>query len=333
MSHIRRAFPISIGLATAAACVLLACGDDDSAVTPTPDGSTPDSSKPDTGGPIDSGGGTDTGVDTGPADTGVDTGADAGPTMSTTVGYGGQIFVGADAVLASFYEDDSILHWSNAPGCVAFVRSPNKKVSAAGTLTVAGQVVGSDGGTDTNIVVDPDPDNGYFYFGPVYPAVDTITASVQLEGLPPPFAALAADNYRPPREAAVPITAPAAPDASTPPGITASSPYTITWTAPTGGFVNDQQISVSLAVLGAAAVGSKNTQLFCTFPLNAGTGTIPANVLTEVKARGGAGALDAQMHIYAGTAKEVKTGNGSYFVEVARADSTSLQFDFPVKLQ
>ena len=107
MSHIRRAFPISIGLATAAACVLLACGDDDAAVTPTPDGSTPDSSKPDTGGPIDSGGGTDTGVDTGPADTGVDTGADAGPTMSTTVGYGdvvpytpfGRMFALFDALL------------------------------------------------------------------------------------------------------------------------------------------------------------------------------------------------------------------------------------------
>jgi hypothetical protein len=57
MRHIRRAFPITIGLATAAACVLLACGDDDTAVTPTPDGSTPDATKPDTGGPVDSGGG------------------------------------------------------------------------------------------------------------------------------------------------------------------------------------------------------------------------------------------------------------------------------------
>lgn len=329
MRHIRRAFPITIGLATAAACVLLACGDDDTAVTPTPDGSTPDANKPDTTAPIDSGGGTDTGTGT---DTGVDTGVDAGPTMTSTLGTTSELLVSNDIFVGQFYEDDTILHWSNAPGCVAFVRGPAKVPSQAGTVTVGGAVVGKDGGPDMQTDIDPDQTGSYFSPGTFYPTVDTFTVDVQIEAAVG-FSPMPLTTFRPSREAPIALTAPAAPDAGTFAPINSTAPYTITWTAPSGGFVNEQVIVVSMLLTGSSANTSKNSRLYCTFPLSGGTGTIPANVLTELKTRGGGVALDGFMHIYSGSAKEVKVPTGSYFIEVARADSTSIQMDNAVKLQ
>lgn len=334
MRHIRRAFPITIGLATAAACVLLACGDDDSAVTPTPDGSTPDASKTDTGTPVDSGGGTDTGTGN---DTGTDTGVDAGPTMTSALGSTGEIFIGNDIVVGQFYEDDTILHWSNAPSCVAFVRGPGKPASQAGTLKIAGDVVGKDGGTDMEIEVTADPSAGNAYFFPatVYPPVDTYTASVQITAAQG-FAPMPVESFRPSRENPIAMTAPAAPDAGVFAAIPSTAPYTITWTAPTGGFVAEQVISVSIVTTGSSALTAKNSRLYCAFPLSAGTGTIPANVFAELRTRGGASAgiaLDALMHIHSGAAKEVKVPTGSYFIEVVRGDSTSILNDNAVKIQ
>jgi hypothetical protein len=331
MRHIRRAFPITIGLATAAACVLLACGDDDTAVTPTPDGSVPDSSKPDTSSPpIDSGGGTDTGTGT---DTGVDTGVDAGPTVTNTPGSTGEISVQPDIVVADFYEDDTIVHWSNAPNCVAFARGTNKKSGPAGTLKVGGEVVGKDGGADMEIEVSYDPDMGYFFPATVFPPVDTYSVNVQTTQAVG-FAPMPVEAFRPSREAPITLTAPAALDGGAFPTIPSTAPYTITWTAPTGGFVNDQVIIVSMVITGSSALTAKNLRLYCTFPLKDGTGTIPANVLSEIKTRGGGGAsLDGLMHIYSGGAKEVKLSTGSYFVEVARTDSTSIGGDNGVVIQ
>lgn len=336
MRHIRRAFPITIGLATAAACALLACADDDTAVTPTPDASTPiDASNPDSGTPRDSGAGdTATG-----SDTGTDTGIDAGPTLTSTLGSTGTIYVGNDVIVALFYEDDTILHWSNAPGCVAFVRGVSKPNSQAGTLKVGGAVVGADGGPASEIEVNADPGMGNaYFFGPfevVYPTVDTHTVSVQLTAAQG-FSPMPVEAFRPSRETPITITAPAEPDGGAFAPITSSAPYTITWTAPSGGFVNEQQIVVAVAVTGSSALTAKNSNLYCAFPLGAGTATIPANVWSELKTRGGAGAgatLDAQMHIYSGSGKEVKVPTGSYFVEVARSDSTTIPFDNSVKIQ
>lgn len=333
MRHLRRAFPITIGLATAAACALLACGDDDTAVTPTPDGSTlAEAGKTDTGTPADSGGGNDTGTG---IDTGTDTGVDAGPNMTATLGSTGDIFVGNDIVTASFFEDDTILHWSNAPSCVAFVRGGSKPPSQAGTIKVAGDVVGKDGGPDSEVEVAYDPSMGYFAFVTAYPPVDTYTASVQITAAQG-FAPMPAEVFRPSRETPIVITSPSAPDADVLAPIPSTAPYTIAWTAPTGGFVNEQVISVSIFASGSSALTAKNTHLYCTFPLSAGTGTIPANVLTELRTRAGASAgtaVDAKMHIHSGGAKEVKVPTGSYFVEVVRVDSTTIANDNNVKIQ
>ena len=90
---------------------------------------------------------------------------------------------------------------------------------------------------------------------------------------------------------------------------------------------------VSLTLTASSALTAKNSHLYCTFPLSAGTGTIPANISAELKTRGGGATLDGQMHIYSGGAKEVSVATGSYFVEVVREDSTSIPKDNPVQIQ
>jgi hypothetical protein len=327
--HLRRVLPITFGFALATACVLVACSDDGSGGT-----SAPDASRPDAGGTVDSATPTDgpfeTSVD---IDSGADTGVDAGPTLTSATGNSAEIFVASDAVTAVFYEDDTILHWSNAPDCVVFVRGRSKPASAAGRLTVGGQIVGSDGGTDQVLNVDADPsdDNFYSFFGDVYPPVDTLTVNIEL-ATSAGFAPMPVQTMRLPRATPVTVSAPAKPDAGASIGIPSTAPLTITWTAPTGGFTAEQKISFVLKVAPTASTTAKITSLYCAFPLSAGTATIPTNVLADMKIRAG-GPTPALLHVWAGSAKEVKTASSSYYVEVARTDSTTLQFDVPAKLQ
>lgn len=330
MNHLRRVFPITFGLALVTAGVLVACGDDDDNVTPAKDGSPPETGSMmmvDSSMPIDAP------SDTSEVDSGTDTGVDAAPVLMSATANSGEIFVANDIVTASFYEEDTILHWSNAPDCVVFSRGQTKPTSAAGTLTVGGQIVGSDGGTDQVITVDPDTMNGntYFYPGDIFPKVDTYTVNVELS-TSLGFSAMPVQTLRPPRNAPVTVTAPAAPaDAGAPIVIPSTAPLKLTWTVPAG-VTAEQKITFVLRVLGTAAVTAKLANLYCAFPQSAGTATIPANVLADMQTRAG-GPSDAQLHVFAGGAKEVKTASGSYYVEVTRTDSTTLQFDVPAKLQ
>lgn len=328
MRHFRRALPITIGLAAMTASVLLACGDDDTAVTPAPDSGALDANRSDTSTPTDSGG-SDGGVDSG-SDTGVDTGVDAGPTLTSAVGATGQIYIANDVVIGEFFEDDVILRWSNAPNCVVYVRGLTKPQSNAGTLTVGGQIVGTDGGTDAVINVEFDPSMGYFYPATVFAPVDTHTLTVEVAGAGG-LAALPVQTMRPPREAPVNVTAPAVPDAGASLNIPSTAPLAFTWTPPVGGFVNEQKMAVRLQTQLTSAANSKLTKLYCAFPLSAGTATIPANVLAELKTRAG-GTADAVLHAFAGSAKEVTTATGSYFIEVVRADTTPIA-EINAKLQ
>lgn len=107
---------------------------------------------------------------------------DAGPIVSESLGTTGLVNVFPDAIQAEFRVDDTILRVSNAPECVAHISALGKTFANAGQLTVGGTIVGADGGPSEPIVFGPDPDNGYFLPGPVFPSDPLLTVQVALAG-------------------------------------------------------------------------------------------------------------------------------------------------------
>jgi hypothetical protein len=67
-----------------------------------------------------------------------------------------------------------------------------------------------------------------------------------------------------------------------------------------------QSVSVRFFALGPVRWG----QLYCSWPLRAGHGKVPAVLLTELRSRlGGTGPLDADIDVYSGEFEEMRPRN------------------------
>jgi hypothetical protein len=317
-----------MGVACSAAYVLVACEDTDTGPATSPDSGTETSSPIDAGGAVDANDAGNTGdaggtVDAAAADAA--DAADAGPTLSTTIGPTGSIRIYMDAIFATFSEDDTIVRASDAPECVVHVRSISKPYSPAGTLTIGGPIVGSDGGTDQTILIEPDTVtpaslNQYVFFGPVFPPNEALL--VQLEGAGTTvFPAMPVQSLNPPAFAPVVITKPVVPDAGAAIVVPSTAPFEIVWTVPAGATAT-KRVIFGFREISPATGGTKSASIFCSYPLTAGKGSIPPSVLADVKTRVGANA-SGRLHIYAGGYKEFVASGASYAIEVVREDSTS----------
>jgi hypothetical protein len=66
-------------------------------------------------------------------------------------------------------------------------------------------------------------------------------------------------------------------------------------------------------------------QLYCSWPLSAGQGEVPARLLKEFRGQlGGTGGLDAALDMYSGEFRELATASSSYVVFVTTDDATTL---------
>ncbi|MBX3262294.1 MAG: hypothetical protein KF782_21610 [Labilithrix sp.] len=230
-------------------------------------------------------------------------------------------------IIARFLEDDTIVRASNAPDCVVHVRSATKSFSPAGSLTVGGAIVGVDGGPEQAIVVDPDETQQYLYApdpppesGGVFPPTETLIVQIEGSGALA-FPLMPAQSLPSPAAGALTIAKPAVdPDSADPVGIPTSEPFELVWTPPATPHADHRVI---LALEDATGEESPRiASLHCSFPIAAGKGTVPANLLTELKSRiGGSGTPSALMQVVAGGYKEFTGGGASYVIEVSRDDT------------
>lgn len=326
---------VRLGVATVSlTAAMLACGDDDDHYPAPGDAGRTDTSID----AVDASASPD--APTGDADAGVpdaSTEAEAGPTTTVTLGAAGRIRVFPDAVFAQFLEDQTILHTSNAPECVAHVWSKTKLFTMAGALTIGGEIVGSPGGPQANIVIQPGPLNEtgypYAYFAApnnivVVPPDDSLTLNIQTAGTIT-VGAIPVQTFRAPPATQTTITKPTAPDGG-PLAVPSTLPFEVTWIAPDAGA--EQRLFVGFSgLLGL----QKQAHIFCGYPLSAGKATIPSNFLAEVRSRLGATGSGV-LHIWVGGQKEVVVGSDSFVIEVTRQKSTNLTAsgaELPVQLQ
>lgn len=319
MTHVSYLRCIAVVAPLALVAAVSACSDDDLIL---PTGELPDAGVPAAdAGTADARAPEDAGVP--PSDAAPDAAPE--PTISRVTGSTGYVRVFNDAVFAEFYEDDTIVRASNAPECVVHVRSQSKPASPAGTLTIAGPVVGAEGGPDAPITIEPDPDGGNQYMAfadPVFPAGDAL--QVWVEGTATEsFPVMPAQVLRPPPADVVAVTAPAA-DADGALLIDSAAPLAIAWTPPAAPQADARMVFEMTGIDDLDT--SKIASLFCSFPLAAGSATIPANLLAEVRAQvGGTGSATGFVKAFAGGAKEFTGGGVSYFLEVGRPDLVGLE--------
>ncbi|MBX3210004.1 MAG: hypothetical protein KF764_33550 [Labilithrix sp.] len=317
-------------LATAAG-VLVACSDSD---TSTPgDGTSLDA------GSDTSPQGTDAGAPDAADGAAPDAGQDGGPTISAALGSTGYVQIRDTYIVGAFREDDTILRASNAPECVAHIRSATKPISPAGTLTIGGAIVGADGGPEQAIVVDPlDPTDPLYLYQPdpppevggVFPPTETLV--VQIEGSGSlTFPLMPAQSLPSPAAGAIAFTKPAVDlDNPAPVVLPTSQAFEVTWTPPANPHA-DHRIILALQEV-AAEEAPRLGSLHCSFPIASGKGTIPANLLAELRSRvGGQGTAEGLFHVLAGGYKEFTGGGASYVIEVSR-DDTGLTV-LPAELQ
>lgn len=334
MSETRRRYlALALGMACTTATLLLACDDSDSNGNVTPDGGAQTPPPPGT-----TTGTTPTPTPTpppGPVDAGPD--GDGGEESLATVEIGstGYVQVRESYILAHFYEDTTIVHWDNAPDCVMHVRGPTKPPSPAGLLTIGGEVVGTTGGLPAEVELMADlatfGEHMYGYPDVVWDPAEEHVVSVEMDAVMPTFPAMPTQSLVP-RATPVPVTAPTA-AANT--NVPTTAPFTVTWTAPSGGNVANQRFAVYMALSADDTVaGSKRAVLQCTFPLGAGTGSIPANVLADAKAANKGTTVMGPLLFRAGGFVEYETAGASYVVDVT-LDTTSTDWasDQTVTLQ
>ena len=249
--------------------------------------------------------------------------ADAGPTITSAVGPTGFVRVFNDFIVGEFYEDDTIVRASNAPECVIHLRSGSKPASPAGTLTIGGPILGSDGGADQPVTVDADPAGANIYFveGPIFPPDDALLVHVEGAGTFA-FPAMPVQVLRPPPADLVAVTAPALDDAGTL-GIPSTKPLQVTWTAPANAKA-DARMTFTFTGLDADVTASQGA-LYCSYPLASGQATIPANVLTELRTRVGGTNARGAIQVYAGGSKEFSANGASYFLATSRLDAVGFE--------
>jgi hypothetical protein len=314
---------ISFGSMVLAGATALACGDDDagsatnvgvdaggtptdSGTQPLPDGNVPPSS-------------TDAG-DAGVSDAGGDAGsdADAAPTVTASIGPTGLIELADIGAIAFFYEDDTIVRASDSPECVGHLRSETKPSSPAGTITIGGDIVGANGGPATALEIAPDSTN--FYFGPdlVFPADDALTLQVQMSATSV-FPPLAVQTLKTPPAGTVVVSAPAKADAGDL-DVPSDKDLAVAWTPPAS--TTGQNLYFRFSDI----VGNgKRASISCHFPLAAGSGRVPASLLSYVRNWLGGEAVGLVLTQAAG-ANELAAGGASYVIFTARTDSTTLSY-------
>jgi hypothetical protein len=312
-----------VGLASSVSAgsvaALSGCSSDEATAEPTPtaeagpvtkpDGSTtiPDAGQP----PIEAGG------DTGQVDAYVNP-------VTTVLGATGKLNVYPFGVIASFHEDDTIIHSSEAPDCVAHVRSVTKPGSPAGNLTVGGDAVGKAGGPPAPVVIPPDStaDNSYvaflddpLLFFPQPGQGEHVQLSLEGTGSVPamPVTSLTATVLD-----HVTVTVPMVPDSGTV-SIDSTKAFALKWDVADAGAAAPRVVAQFQNMFNAKKV----VDIVCSWPLSAGQATIPASFLAAVKAQ--AGEIEGgQIVLYLGDAKEATSAAHSYTIVLARDPSAEL---------
>jgi hypothetical protein len=223
----------------------------------------------------------------------------------------GRIEISDFFVGGTFYVDDTILR---TDPCVAHLENPDEPRTAAGTLTVTSDLVGTPGGPLAPLVINPDTGNDYFEFPdpPLFNYPDGTRVQIQLSGAPgfppilhrtvrsSPFDLIAFDQPEVPASGVLPVSSAAA--------------LALDWTVPEGARrAPHQSIAATLLVLGPTAWGN----IYCSWPLAEGHGEVPTAILREFRARlGGTGALDGAFDIFSGEFRELRTATSSYVILV-----------------
>lgn len=333
---------ISFGLMVIAGAAAVACGDDASpGDSATPDGgSTADSgARPDGSTPNDPDAGDDDAGDAGLADAGdaglADAGedADAAPTATVTTSVGPTGLIELDDVnaLALFYEDDTIVHVSDAPECVGHLRSETKPASVAGTITIGGEIVGAVGGPPATVDVAPDPadpSNLYYSGDLIFPADDLLSLQIEKDSTTV-FPSIPVQTLKTPPAGTVVVSVPEKP-ATGDLDVPSDKDLAFAWTPPAS--TTGQSLYVRY---GDLVANGRTANIMCRFPLAVGSGRIPASLLSHVRTWLG-GEVSAMIVTNAGGATEVAVGGASYVIFTARVDSTNHSFldDFiPAKLK
>jgi len=240
-------------------------------------------------------------------------GADRDRGLTTTTGSTGSVELSDFFAGGFFYAKDSILRAHAHPECVVYIESAEKPLSAAGTLWVSSDLVGTPGGPPAPLAVTPDGNNSYGGFPdlPLFNFPDRTKIQVALAGAPE-FPAVHA-TLRSPLFPIINVTAPLVP-ASGVLAVSSTTPLTFTWDVPptprhAGIARHPQHVSAQLFVLSPEHWG----HLFCSWPVEDGHGKFPAVLLREFRRQlGGTGALDANIDTYSGEFRELATATSSY---------------------
>lgn len=335
----RQLFITAFALSCSAAVGVLACGGTDSspAADAGPDAA-PDAtpSLPDAAPQLDAAPDV---VDAGPDTSAPTPVVDAGD-RTEEIRSVGVIRVGRDFVVATFSEDDTVIRYAEAPNCILVVRSASKPYSPAGTVTVAGEVVGAPGGPDAGTMVGPGLDNRNLYVQTgvlVTPPTADFTVDVSQGPFTPAFPELLPQTMRPSLSVATVVTSPdrdAGPELAVP----TDKALTITWTVPAGQTA-EQSFIFDLELIPSGQEGSRKPRLICDAPLAKGTLTIPAAALAEAKAVTLPFLLPAaygSVGMFAGGYKVLDVKNATYILRAAAESPTDNSTTFgpyePVKL-
>ncbi|MFO0749691.1 MAG: hypothetical protein U1F43_29080 [Myxococcota bacterium] len=246
-----------------------------------------------------------------------------GPVVTTEVRAVGNISVLDFFTQAAFYDDVTNVRFANAPSCVLRAVPPTSANMPAGELTVGGDAI------DPDISVSPDQCyQDYTYFDPPYLLANDSTVAVALAG--DQVSGMPSQTLPTSPEAVVEVTSPPFdPDLG---GFhaTAGAPLDLAWVPPVGAST-EQVMSFRMVVFPPAGTQPFG-DLFCAFPLSAGSATIPGNVTAELALRVGSGG-GGSGHLFAGGQLEYTSPTASYIVEVARGfDSTSMGGDVSIDL-
>ena len=135
--------------------------------------------------------------------------------------------------------------------------------------------------------------------------------------------AIPVQSLRPSAPDAVTLTKPVTPAEGSSWVVSTTKAFELAWTVPASPGP-DQRILFGMLVFPTETPGSKWSTLHCSFPISAGSATIPPEIFADMKRRAGATTTaDMLMWFFAGGQKEFTGGGASYVIEAVRVDSVS----------
>lgn len=245
------------------------------------------------------------------------------PEVTTTVGPSGVVQVFSSAVVGDFYEATTIIRSSSAPDCVAIIHADGQALSNAGALTLSSELVGTDGGPPAPIDIPRDARGEYFAeLAPFsdtpnpYHFHDSVEVQVSSSGAPG-FPAFAVERLHSPAYDTIHVTAPLVPDSGEL-SISSSAALLASWQPPVLDACVSQRVWLYLfAVVGRGKVGS----ISCHYPLSAGEGQVPAELLTALSdGIDNPGLAPGAITLLVGDVTEVTTDGASYTIVVTDDD-------------